>query len=48
MTDFTKDFSQPTDLQKNISSILQSSEIIQQKQNDLVIIFSDFEKIIFI
>lgn len=37
MVDFTKGFSQPTDLQKKITDILQSSEIIQQKQNNLVI-----------
>lgn len=36
--DFTKGFGQPTDLQKKITNILQSSEIIQQKQKDIVII----------
>lgn len=39
MVDFTKDFSQPTDLQKKITDLLGSSEIIQQKQNNLVMIY---------
>jgi len=38
MVDFTRGFSHPTDLQKKISTVLQSSEIVQQKQKDLVII----------
>lgn len=38
MVDFTKSFSQPSNLQKNITALLQSSEIVQQKQKDLVII----------
>jgi len=38
MVDFTRGFSHPTDLQKKISDVLQSSEIVQQKQKDLVII----------
>lgn len=38
MVDFTRGFSYQTDLQKKITNILQSSEIIQQKQKDLVII----------
>jgi len=36
MVDFTRGF-HPTDLQKKISAVLQSSEIVQQKQKDLVI-----------
>lgn len=38
--DFTNGFSKPTDLQKRITDLLQSSEIIQQKQKDLVITFN--------
>lgn len=34
--DFTRGFSNPTDLQKKITNLLQSSEIVQQKQKDLV------------
>lgn len=37
MVDFTRGFSHPTDLQKKIANVLQSSELIQQKQKDLVI-----------
>lgn len=40
MVDFTKGFSHPTDLQKKISNLLQSSEIVQQKQKDLVTILN--------
>lgn len=42
MVDFTKGFSHSTDLQKKISNLLQSSEIIQQKQKDLVTMFTLF------
>lgn len=35
--DLTRDFSKQTDLQKKISNLLLSSEIIQQNQKDLVI-----------
>lgn len=42
MVDFTRGFSQPTDLQKKISDILKSSEVIQQKQKNLVIISFNF------
>lgn len=38
MINFTSGFSQPTDLQKKITDLLQSSEIIKEKQNNLVII----------
>jgi len=40
MVDFTRGFSHPTNLQKKISDVLQSSKIIQQKQKDLVIILN--------
>lgn len=42
MVDFTKGFSHSTDLQKKISDLLQSSEIVQQKQKDLVITLTLF------
>lgn len=38
MVDFTKGFSNPSNLQKKITDLLQSSDIIQNKQKDLVII----------
>lgn len=44
MVDFTKGFSHSTDLQKKISDLLQSSEIVQQKQNNLVTILNTLFK----
>jgi len=38
MFDFTRGISRPTDLQKKITDLLQSSEFVQQKQKDLVMI----------
>lgn len=38
MVGFTKNISQPTDLQKQINNILQSSKYVQQKQKYLVTI----------
>lgn len=38
MVDLTMGVSQPTDLQKKITDLLQSSEVIQKKQNNLVMI----------
>lgn len=43
MVDFTSSFSQPTDLQKKITNTLQSSKIISEKQNNLVIILFKFK-----
>lgn len=42
IVDLTRGFGQPTDLQKKITNILQSSEIVKQKQKDLVIILFKF------
>ncbi|XP_022183767.1 U3 small nucleolar RNA-associated protein 14 homolog A [Myzus persicae] len=44
MVDFTRGLSHPTDLQKKISSVLQSSDIIQQKQKDLKMSWIEKEK----
>ncbi|XP_015367455.1 PREDICTED: U3 small nucleolar RNA-associated protein 14 homolog C [Diuraphis noxia] len=44
MVDFTRGFSHPTDLQQKISAVLQSSEIIQQKQKDLKMSWIEKEK----
>lgn len=38
MVDFTRGYSNPTDLQKQISNALQSSKIVKEKQNSLVMI----------
>lgn len=43
MVDFSRGLTNPTDLQKKISAVLQSSEIVQQKQKDLVIILFKFK-----
>lgn len=44
MVDFNRGSLQPTSLQKKISAVLNSSEIVQQKQKDLVIISLKFQK----
>jgi len=43
MVDFSRGLKNPTDLQKSISAVLQSSEIAQQKQKELVIILFKFK-----
>lgn len=46
MVDFSRGFScKPTELQKKITNLLQSSEVIQQKQKDLVMINLKFKYI---
>ncbi|CAI6360411.1 unnamed protein product [Macrosiphum euphorbiae] len=44
MVDFTRGFNHPTDLQKKISTVLQSSKIVQQKQKDLKMSWIEKEK----
>jgi len=39
MINFTNGFSQPSDLQKKITDMLQSSDVVKQKQTHLVKIF---------
>lgn len=46
IVDFTRGFGQSTDLQKKIINILQSSEIVQQKQKYLVIILFELYYIV--
>lgn len=48
MVDFTKGFSHSTELQKKISDLLQTSDIVQQKQKDLVTIFTPFSYLLVI
>lgn len=45
MVDFTQGLSNPTDLQKKISAVLQSSEIVHQKQKDLKMSWIEKEKV---
>uniref|UniRef100_A0A2H8TK08 U3 small nucleolar RNA-associated protein 14 A n=1 Tax=Melanaphis sacchari TaxID=742174 RepID=A0A2H8TK08_9HEMI len=44
MVDFSRGLSNPTDLQKKITAVLQSSEIVQQKQKDLKMSWIEKEK----